>query len=267
MGLRRSIGGALILLASCHVPAGLNLFPAEEDLRLGAQFDAALRRSSEYSIVEPRTEEERALVGYVQGIVDTLLERNTVPYKELFRYRVSLIRGPIVNAFATAGGYLYVYTGLLHAVESEAELASILGHEMAHAAYRHVTRQLTARYGLSVLSQIVLGEERGLLEEIVASLGVGLASLRFSRGFELEADRSATQWLLNSPYRPDAMADFLRRIQNEPRPPELLSTHPDPARRIREIERLLASGPPVEGRSDFRERYASFKRRLKAVGW
>ncbi|MCS7082875.1 MAG: M48 family metalloprotease [Bacteroidetes bacterium] len=274
MGIRERIRSVRLLLValwgmyfpSCGVPAGLNLFPVEEDVRLGAQFDAALRRSPEYAIWEPRTAEERALLAYVQGIVDTLLRHNSVPHEEVFRYRVSLVRGETVNAFATAGGYLYVYTGLLKQVESEAELAGILGHEVAHAAHRHVTRQLTARYGLSWVSQILLGQDPGLLEQLLASLGTGLAALRFSRDFELEADRSATRWLLASPYRADAILNFLRRIQHQPRPPEFLSTHPDPARRIREIERLLAAPGSAPRGDDFRERYQAFKERLLRLG-
>ena len=108
-----------------------------------------------------------------------------------------------------------------------------MGHEIAHAAQRHSTQQMTKIYGLSALTSIVTGNaEPGLLEQIA----LGLISLKFSRTHETEADTYSVIFLCPTDYRADGAAGFFRKMEGQPTPPEFLSTHPNPGNRVENIE-------------------------------
>ena len=138
-----------------------------------------------------------------------------------------------LNAFCAPGGYIYVYTGLIKYLDSEDQLAGVMGHEMAHAALRHSTRQMTKVYGLSALYAVISGKsEPGQLEQIA----LGLISLRFSRDHETEADTWSVKYLCPTDYNAAGAAGFFEKMEGRPSPPEFLSTHPDPGNRVESIK-------------------------------
>jgi beta-barrel assembly-enhancing protease len=218
---------------SCSEGGGVNIFSIEDDKALGAQFDAEISSDpATYPILSPATYADA--YQYIYDIRDRILDAGQVRYKDEFEWQVKIIRDDnILNAFCTPGGYIYVYTGLIKYLDNEAQLAGVLGHEIAHADLRHVTDQLTEQYGISLLLSLVLGQNQNVLSDIA----VGLASLAFSRGDESQADEYSVNYLCSNLYTAYGAAGFFEKIEAEGGAtiPEFLSTHPSPENRIEDI--------------------------------
>ena len=155
-----------------------------------------------------------------------------------------------VNAFAMPGGYIFVTRGMLTHMTNEAQVASVLGHEIAHVTARHsvqqMSRQQLASLGLglgSVLSPTIADYGQ------VASLGLGLLFLSYSRSHETQADQLGFHYALDRGYDTREMGhvfDMLRRdaqLAGAGRLPEWQSSHPDPGNRIQDVQRMVAASP------------------------
>ena len=153
---------------------------------------------------------------------------------------------PTVNAFALPGGYIYVTRGILSYFNNEAELAGVVGHEIGHvtaqhSVYRMSTQQLT-QIGLGV--GMVLAPELQKYGEL-ASAGLSLMFLKFSRDDELQADELGLRYMGRDGYDPYAMIsvmemlDSLSQASGSGRIPEWQSTHPNPGNRRENIMRLI----------------------------
>jgi predicted Zn-dependent protease len=166
-------------------------------------------------------------------------------------FNVTLLNSSVNNAFAIPGGYVYVTRQLVALMNNEAELAAVLGHEVGHVAARHsARRQQTATQNQllgvlgQVLSGVVFGDSTlGRIGQEISSTVPTLATLRYSRGQELEADELGISYLGGAGYDPRAMSTLLYSLalQNsldaqihgrDARMPEWASTHPDPASRV-----------------------------------
>ncbi|WP_232826509.1 M48 family metallopeptidase [Lewinella sp. IMCC34183] len=220
-----------LLATSCTKDGDLNVFSVEQELELGRQTDAEIRSMpGEYPILE-RSAYPQAYA-YLQGMVDEIVREGQVSYADEFPYTVTLIDSDVENAFATPGGFIYVYTGLVATLETGDELAGVLGHEIAHAARRHATNQLTKQYGFSTLVSLVTGSsDPGLLGRVAGSL----LSLQFTRSDEKEADDYSVDYLCQTNYAANGAAGFFEQIQDQPSPPAFLSSHPSPANRVEDI--------------------------------
>jgi predicted Zn-dependent protease len=151
-----------------------------------------------------------------------------------------------VNAFAIPGGYIYLTRGILAYLGNEAELAGVMGHEIAHVTARHTVRQLTraqlAQIGLGVGS--VLSPTFGQFGSL-AENSLGLLFLRFSRDAEREADRLGVEYVSRGAYDPREVSNFfevlgrLSSAGDRETIPGWLSTHPDPPERV-QATRMLA---------------------------
>ncbi len=220
----------LVFFTSCSKDGDFNVFSVQQDLELGQQTDAEIRsQPDEYPIIERA--DNPAAYDYLQGMVDDIVREGQVPYADVFPYQVTLIDRDVENAFATPGGFLYVYTGLIETLTSGDQLAGVLGHEIAHAAERHSTDQLTQQFGFSTLVSLLTGGDPGLLSEVAGSL----LSLRFGRADESEADARSVDYLCNTRYAANGAAGFFEMIQDSPQPPAFLSSHPNPGDRVAEI--------------------------------
>lgn len=166
-----------------------------------------------------------------------------------------------LNAFATPGGYMYFYTGIIGFLENEAEFAGVMAHEMAHCDRRHSTENLTRQYGFSILLNALLGKNPGVLAEIASGLANGLSMLAFSRSNEYEADEYAVRFLYNTPYDARGLGGFFERMENHSTTPVFLRTHPSPEDRLEKIqENVYALGGKTGGY--FQSRYEEFKASL-----
>jgi predicted Zn-dependent protease len=247
-----------MLLAGCAASAGLNLFSVSQDRELGRQVSRQIASDPKnYPLLPERGNEE--LFRYVRGITNKLLNTGKVRHRNEFDWQVMIIDNPnTLNAFAAPGGYLYIYTGLIKFLDSEDQLAGVMGHEIAHAANRHSTQQMTKVYGLAALTSIVIGGGAGTLERIA----LGLASLSFSRSHETDADNHSVIYLCATDYNAAGAAGFFRKMEGQPAPPAFLSTHPNPGNRVANIERM-AREMGCAGRATNREEYERMKRLIR----
>jgi predicted Zn-dependent protease len=172
-------------------------------------------------------------------------ERPNLPWT----FRV--IDDPAVNAFAVPGGHIYVTRGILAHLNSEAELASVLGHEIGHVTARHsvsqMTRQQLAQIGLVVGTALKPGLAR---YAGVASQGLGILFLKYSRDDESQADHLGLRYMRRAGYDAHRMPEvytLLERVSESGgggRVPDWLSTHPNPVNRKGAIDREIAALPP-----------------------
>ena len=141
---------------------GFNLFTIQQDRELGKQVSTEIEsNSNEYPILDSAS--HVAAYRYIYDIRNTILTSGKVKHKDEFTWQIRIIEDDsILNAFCTPGGYIYVYTGIIKFLDNEAELAGVMGHEMAHADLRHSTRQVTKLNGVQVLVDVLAGEREAI---------------------------------------------------------------------------------------------------------
>lgn len=239
----------------------INLFSLQDDIKLGEQVSKQIESDpQQFPILREQGNEE--VYRYIRGITRKILNSGRVKHKDDFRWEVKIIDDDkTLNAFCTPGGYIYVYTGLIKYLDSEDQLAGVMGHEIAHADLRHSTRQMTKVYGVQTLLAVATGKaEPGMMEQIA----VGLINLKFSRGHETESDNNSVHYLCGTGYNAAGAAGFFEKIKSEGsggRPPQFLSTHPNPENRVENIK-SKAREMGCRGRERNTSKYAQIKRLL-----
>jgi len=142
---------------------------------------------------------------------------------------IDIVRGNTVNAFATLGGHIYVFDGLLQQMQSPEELAGVLAHEVEHVRARHIIQGAVVNLvTFSGVRALVLGDASD-----TATAASVLLSLRFSRDQEDEADRRALERLRRSGVDAAGLSTLFARLQQSTQPPALLSNHPTSSSRAR----------------------------------
>ncbi len=219
--MRKYILGLLtvIVLSSCvSTDSGqVNFFSLQDDKAFGEQLDAEIAANPEEYPLLPR-EGNEALYSYVEGIMNRILSSGMIRYRNDFNWRLHIIDQDVQNAFAAPGGSLYFYTGFLSFAESEAELAGVMAHEIAHADRRHSTENMTKLYGIQILLGALMGDEPGTMSQILAQLTGNLSGLAFTRENEYEADSFAVKYMHSvrgsgRDYDLLAMQDFFNRME------------------------------------------------------
>ena len=234
-----------------------------EEIAVGRKYDEQVV-NKQYKVYE-----SKALQDYVDRIGQKLAKQSHRPN---LQYRFTVLDTPEINAFALPGGYVYITRGILAYLNSEAELAAVVGHEIGHVTARHGVRQQSAaqaaNIGLTIASIFVpeIGTRVG--QDLANILGGALLS-GYGREHELEADRLGAQYLARTDYDPQAIIRVLRTLKNqelkdaelaklEGREPRrysgLFATHPDNDTRLQEVvgeADKLASATPFEGRAEF----------------
>ncbi len=186
-----------------------------------------------------------AVQAYVSRVGLSLAAQTERP-KLPWQYQV--VDDPAVNAFALPGGYIFVTRGLLTHMTSEAELASVLGHESGHVAARHSVQQISraqvATLGLGLGSILSSGVRK---YGDVAGAGLGVLFLKFSRDDETQADQLGFRYALTDGYdvremvRVFQMLDGVEKLGGGGRVPEWQSTHPNPGNRVKATETRIAA--------------------------
>jgi beta-barrel assembly-enhancing protease len=195
-------------------------------------------------------------------------------------FTIKVIDSDVVNAMALPGGFFYVNSGLILAADEEAEMAGVMAHEIAHVAACHYGREMTRLNLLQMASipAIFMGGALGYGIYEGMGLAVPMTFLRFSRGFEAEADYLGVEYMYRAGYDPSAFVSFFEKIQAmEKKKPGTLSkafdTHPQTPDRIEktqdEIRKILPSKPQyIVTTSEFDEvkaRLASIENRHKVL--
>ena len=238
---------------------GINLFSPEQDLELGREVSKQIESDPKQFPILPEYGNEE-LYKYIRKITTKILNSGQVKYRDEFAWEVKIIDDPeTLNAFCTPGGFIYVYTGLIKFLDSEDQLAGVMGHEIAHADLRHSTRQMTKLYGLQAVLSIATGKASpGMMEQIA----LGLISLKFSRGHETESDTYSVKYLCGTDYNAAGAAGFFRKMEGKGAPPEFLSTHPNPGNRVENIENQAKDAGCTSGRT-YKSEYDRIKRLIK----
>lgn len=210
------------------------IFPVEDDVALGAQVAAQISdNATEFPVLNPAQYPEAYT--YLNAMKNTILQSEAVEHEDIFPYELKIIhRDDVLNAFATPGGYIYVYTGLIKYLEKADDLAGVMGHEIAHSDRRHSVNQMIKNIGVQTLISIVAGE--GTSAQIASVVG-GFFSLQFSRSDESEADEYSVIYLADTDYACNGAARFFELLEAEGGAggPEFLSTHPSPENRVVDI--------------------------------
>lgn len=182
----------------------------------------------------------------VRGVAERLA-RAVGPSAD-FEWEVVLIRSDQANAFCLPGGKIAIYTGILPHTRTEAGLAAVMGHEMAHAIARHGSQRLLQN---SVAQTVMVGAQLSLSDLdwekrrlVIAALGAGAqfgVLLPFSRSHETEADEMGLLYMARAGYPPAEAIEFWRRMQEAggQKPPEWMSTHPADDTRISNLRAWL----------------------------
>lgn len=212
---------------------GINLFSIEDDKAMGAQMDTYIRDSTNYELLD--REQYPLAYNYIENLKNEILNSGKIDNKDTFEWKITIIKDDTtLNAFATPGGYIFIYTGLMKYLTCGDHFAGVLGHEMAHSDRRHSTKQLTKQYGTGFLLGIILGQ--GTISQVTQSL-IGLS---FSRSDESEADEYSVKYLCSVPnVEADGAAGFFAKLIAEGQSggtPQFLSTHPNPDNRVAAIE-------------------------------
>ncbi len=178
----------------------------------------------------PRLQKYITLVG--QSVV-SVSDRADIPY------HFAVINSEIPNAFATPGGYVFVSIGLLKLLRNEAELAGVLGHEVAHITHRHALKTLERSKklkGISSLSTAVMNEDPALFDNIINQVTEVLFTKGLDKELEFEADKVGMEYAYRVGYRPNGLREFLKILHHNTKHDSIFfSTHPSPRERYNKM--------------------------------
>ncbi|NQU86713.1 MAG: M48 family metalloprotease [Mariniphaga sp.] len=211
------------------------LISESQEIAMGAEYDPQI--VSSFGLYE-----DEALLKLV---TEKGTEIGKLSHRPNLQYHFRLLDSPVINAFAVPGGYIYLTRGILAQFNNEAELMGVIGHEIGHVTARHSVQQMTnqqiAQLGLVV--GIIVSEEFRQFAD-VASQGLQLLFLKFSRDHENQSDKLGVEYASKIGYDTHKMADFfnvLKKMQLESDHagiPTFMSTHPDPGDRYNKVNQL-----------------------------
>jgi predicted Zn-dependent protease len=217
-----------LFLATCAPAWGMSL---EDEVKLGqAEHQKIIGKFGIYR--------DQKLQAYINQVGQRVAAESSRPEIE---YRFTILNDHLINAFALPGGFIYVTRGMLLHMNSESELAAVLGHEIAHVTEKHALRRQTRGKSINVLNKVLaVGTGQPGLYELGNIFG-GALLLGYSREFELDADEVGAQYMAKAGYSPTAMLNTIeilkakdrieisqaRKEKREPRVSHGTSSHPD----------------------------------------
>ncbi|MFO0832358.1 MAG: M48 family metallopeptidase [Phycisphaerales bacterium] len=270
--------GALVLAAVVGVLGGCEMNPTtgrRQVIALSWQQEAALGVQESPKMVQEFGGEvaKQELRDYVREVGMKLAAQavqDDARLKDL-PWEFTLLNSDVVNAFALPGGKVFMSRGLAEKMTNEAELAGVLGHEIGHVAARHTNERIAqtqyAQVGVG-LAGLLGGQEYGQLAQAVSEQGAQFWLLSYSRDQESEADHLGLRYMTRAKYDPRGQVQvmqILNSLDKSGRPPEMLSTHPYPEERIKNMQQAIqesysfTQNNPEYGlhESEFRSRFLS----------
>jgi len=252
-------------VAQTKITPDQNRYSLQQDIQLGQEAAAEARKQL------PRLEDDR-VDDYVENVGERLVGGIPAEFRHAgFRYTFDVVNQKEINAFALPGGPMFLNRGMIEAARSEAQMASVMAHEIAHVALRHGTAQATKgqKFQIGAIAGQILGAVVGGAAGTVISqgsqFGLGAYFLKYGREYERQADLLGAQIMARAGYDPREMANMFRIIQEEGgrSGPEWLSSHPNPANRSEAITRE-ASMLRVQGNANTGQ-FASIQARLRGM--
>ena len=225
------------------VGKGVNFYSLEREMALGKGLAQEVERSSKL-IDDPVVSE------YVNRVGQNLVRNSDAKVP----FTIKVIDSDVVNAFALPGGFFYVHSGLILRADSEAELAGVMAHEIAHVAARHGTKNATKGElaQMATIPLILLGPGGwagyGLYEGL--NFAIPMSFLKFSRDAEFEADYLGLQYMYAAGYDPNAFVTFFEKVEAEEKRqpgtvPKFFSTHPPTPERVVSIQKEIGNVLPA----------------------
>jgi predicted Zn-dependent protease len=246
-----------------NVGGGLDFYSLEKEIALGKQL--AQQVDSEAKFIN-----DPVVVNYVNRVGQNLVRNSDarVPFT------IKVIDSDVVNAFALPGGFFYVNSGLILHADSEAELAGVMAHEIAHVCARHGTKDMTKQSIVqlaSIPAMIFIPYTwAGYAIYQGMNFAIPLTFLRFSRRDEAEADFLGTQYMWKAGYDPNAFVAFFEKVEADEKKqpgtiPKIFDTHPPTPERIEAVQQEIATILParaeyIETTSDFDQVKARLQR-------
>ena len=197
---------------------------AKQKVELGREIDQQVR--SNYRI---STNEKVTRIGQRVAAASDCAE---------YPFHFSVVQDKSINAFSTTGGYVYVHTGLLNAVDNEDQLAAVLGHEIGHICNNDLIKKLRQAQ-LAQGAASLAGLDRSTVASAAYKLAVDLPN---SRDAEYNADDKGLRYIERAGYNPNAMPAFLSKLVSQRSTPTFLSDHPGAKERISILQRKIAAG-------------------------
>jgi predicted Zn-dependent protease len=232
-----------ILAASCISIAGCTTNPSTGKNQFLLYSPEQVAQISEHAKPELTKQyggqvQSAELRKYVTGVGKRLARNVESEYKDL-DWEFTTLNSDVINAFALPGGKVFITRGLLEKLSNEAEVAAVLGHEIGHVTARHIDERMTQQAAIETGVQV----GGGLTKSDIASAALGLVGqgymLKFSRDQESEADMQGLKYMTKAGYNPQGMEGVLHVLIDASKggsQPEILSTHPNPERRLQDVE-------------------------------
>lgn len=233
-----------------HFEPGFNLFSKDQDIQLGKENAAQVRKQMKV-INDP------VLTDYVNKVGKRLVASQEAEQSG-FPFTFEVVADPSVNAFALPGGPMFINTGLLKAIDNEAQLAGVMGHEMSHVILRHGTNQASKAKFIEIPAALAAqaagggGSLMGKLAQAGIGFGAGSVLMKFSRTDESQADLTGSHIMAEAGYDPMEMAHFFNKLNNMAGSPgsgfagrvsQFMSDHPNPANRDQAIQEEARAMP------------------------
>lgn len=246
---------AAMLLTSCgSVPITgrkqLNLVSDSEVLQSSLQSYTSFMSTATVSTQKTQSEQVTRVGQKIAAATESYLKANGMENEvKNFAWEFNLVKSDEVNAWCMPGGKIVVYEGIMKLVSSDAELAVVLGHEVAHAVAKHsnerMSQQMLAQYGAQAVSVLTSGKSSATqaIAQQVYGLGANYGVMQpFSRKHETEADYMGLILMSIAGYNPEVALTFWQKMSaaSTTKVPEILSSHPSDATRIAEIQSKLA---------------------------
>jgi Zn-dependent protease with chaperone function len=222
---------------------GVNLYSLQREIALGKQAAMEVEKTA-------RMINDPVVTEYVNRVGQNLVRNSDAKVP----FTIKVIDSDEINAFALPGGFFYVNSGLILRADEEAELAGVMGHEIAHVAARHGTKTATKGEIMqwATIPLILLGPGGwagyGLYEGL--NLAIPMSYLKFTRDAEREADFLGLQYMYKSGYDPNAFVSFFEKIEAEERRrpgsiPKVFSTHPPTPDRVQKAQEEITTILPA----------------------
>jgi len=255
---------AFFLVISCATtgPGGktdLIFISTAQEVSLGEEFDSTVR-------AESKILDDQRWQNYFNDIGQRI---TAVCDRKDLEYHFSVIESDDVNAFATPGGYVYIYTGLLRLMDNEAQLAAVTSHEISHIVARHGIKRLQQVLGIAILQEVVLGESTSEALQTAINIGLSVALSGYSRSNEREADKYGVYYMELAGFNPVGAVELFQKLKEASGNYEsnffenMFATHPETDERISNVKEQLATySADVSQRDKGTAKYANMKKLL-----
>lgn len=208
----------------------LMLISSSREMKLGGEYAPTIEKQLGNKIDNAQVQ------NYIAGIGAKIVSVSHTPNRS---FKFAALNDKSVNAMALPDGSIYITRGMLDHITTEAQLASILAHEVTHVTARHVSSAMSKQIGIEILVSVVASQTKmPQSAQTLANYGKQIIGLKFSRDDEREADIGGLDYLIKAGYNPNAFIEVMEILdaQSKSKPIEFLSSHPLPASRRDELK-------------------------------